>query len=295
MPHRPALGTGGGGRGAGGRAGGGGPGGRSGGAGKAGKGANGPRRRRCAAAGRERRRALSIPASAAPSALPLPSPGHEYVTPLSFPNSIAEAAARHIVLPGLRLHRRRERAAGASGAARRPEAGARRAVSAGRRVGAGAGAAAAAVTAAGSLPLAGQGRVRSCRLRWGAAEGRAALPDPGARGRRSWGCASPGSGYGGEGLSRGGLTSGLRRLSGEPGFPGSGWAVRCPPRRQAAPLAPRPLTGSPRRAGAARPPLTGTARCGGWWGRGSCSDPVCFPHHPAAFGVAAGPQGSPQA
>ena len=30
------------------------------------------------------------PAPAAPAVLPLPSPGHEYVTPLYFPSSIAE-------------------------------------------------------------------------------------------------------------------------------------------------------------------------------------------------------------
>lgn len=69
--------------------------------------------------GGRRRRALGGSVSAAPSALPLPGPDHEYVTPLYFPNSIAEAAARHIVLLGLRLRCRRERATGASGAVRR--------------------------------------------------------------------------------------------------------------------------------------------------------------------------------
>lgn len=85
-----------------------------------------PLRRGEGASGRrvEGRRALRGSVSAAPSALPLPSPGHEYVTPLYFPSSIAEAPARHIVLLGLRRLRRRERATGA-----------RRAVSAGRGLG----------------------------------------------------------------------------------------------------------------------------------------------------------------
>uniref|UniRef100_U3IKT4 E3 ubiquitin-protein ligase RING2 n=132 Tax=Euteleostomi TaxID=117571 RepID=U3IKT4_ANAPP len=61
-----------------------------------------PPRRGEGASGRraEGRRALRGSVSAAPSALPLPSPGHEYVTPLYFPSSIAEAPARHIVLLG---------------------------------------------------------------------------------------------------------------------------------------------------------------------------------------------------
>lgn len=84
---------------------------------KAGKGASGPPPRPGGEGGGEEegagRPALGSPIPAASSTLPLPSPGHEYVTSLYFPSSIAEAAARHIVLLGLRILRREERATGA--------------------------------------------------------------------------------------------------------------------------------------------------------------------------------------
>lgn len=116
-----------------------------------------PPRRGEGASGRraEGRRALRGSVSAAPSALPLPSPGHEYVTPLYFPSSIAEAPARHIVLLGAAAASpAREGDGSAAGGERR--AG----------IGAGVGAATRAATAAaGSLPLVGLRRGAWCRQR----------------------------------------------------------------------------------------------------------------------------------
>lgn len=65
-----------------------------------------------------------------------------------------------------------------------------------------------------------------------------------------WGCPAAGSA---PGLGSSPRRSGGRAPPAAAGQSPRRW-TRCPPRRQAAPLAPSPLTGCPRRAGAARPP-----------------------------------------